>query len=319
MQNCFIRHNDLKKVETIIYNFIWRGRDRIRRNLLKQTRNRGGLKAPDVFKMDTYFKCKTFHKLLHLPDHPVSYLWKNRLWEEGLKHNYELKVISEKMLLKEKSKNSMSFSYVCLLSSRFVNNIYFDTLDSLINNQMQVGTEYKVRLAKTPLSSFTNAHSKTYCDNLAKKNIHTVIDLLISANGNDLKMEKMSVLRQIPLKMRDLFRGVTERYYGGNTSGGICKLCVGQKEWVRIDKLTSHNLNSLFQYENVDVKSKLDKIGIDDINIGSNNIELVFPLISKISKEVKCKDFQYKLVMNILNTRSKLYKFGHAEAETCLA
>ncbi len=49
MQNTYYPLSKLKKIETLIYKYIWNGIDRIKRDIIKKHYKDGGLKGPDIF------------------------------------------------------------------------------------------------------------------------------------------------------------------------------------------------------------------------------------------------------------------------------
>ena len=60
MQSIHISVEDLKKIESILYNFIWRGIDKIKRSTLKCDYEQGGLKAPNPLYLNISLKLKNF-------------------------------------------------------------------------------------------------------------------------------------------------------------------------------------------------------------------------------------------------------------------
>jgi hypothetical protein len=58
MQNTIYHPDKLKKIERLIFKFIWNGPDKIKRRIMIQDYLSGGLKAPDIFTIDQTCKLK---------------------------------------------------------------------------------------------------------------------------------------------------------------------------------------------------------------------------------------------------------------------
>ena len=58
MQNKLFTDKHLIKIEKIIYQFIWKGKDRIKRETLKKGYAEGGLKAPNIYNINKMCKIK---------------------------------------------------------------------------------------------------------------------------------------------------------------------------------------------------------------------------------------------------------------------
>lgn len=319
MQNCIIQNKDLKRVESMIYNFIWRGRDKIKREIMKQQRISGGLLAPDVEKMNLMFKLKLFHRLTYGGiDHPVRLSWGNRLWKAGFKYHGEFKLIDIKALRKNLDNRTNNMVDICISAYRYANSFIVKTLEEAIDSKYQVSSEYKVRIASATLDSFVNQQSKSNLQNLIKKNIVTIADLMMKKNDPELMLEKLSVIRQIPNTFINLINNHIEKYYNESKRYRHDRICIGVNCWLRVDRIKSVDLNCYFTYPKININNIIRKIGIDQNEITDELAANIPLMLSKTSKEVRLRDFQYKLTMNILSTRSKLYKYKHVESEFCL-
>lgn len=58
MQNTFFSPNDLKRLERILYKFIWNGPDKIKRQVIQADYKNGGLKAPNIVAINKTLKMK---------------------------------------------------------------------------------------------------------------------------------------------------------------------------------------------------------------------------------------------------------------------
>lgn len=73
MQNSHWDKKDLKKLEQIIYKFIWNGPDKIKRETLAQTHENSGLKAPSINSINNTLKLKQLIRSSQTT-HPISWI-----------------------------------------------------------------------------------------------------------------------------------------------------------------------------------------------------------------------------------------------------
>ena len=78
MHNTAFSAKDLKEAEKVIFKFIWEGPDKIKRETLKKPFEMGGLKAPDVFKLNGMIKAKQLTRNLQ-GEHDIKIL-QDFLW-----------------------------------------------------------------------------------------------------------------------------------------------------------------------------------------------------------------------------------------------
>ncbi len=88
LQSTYIHNTDLKRIDSIIFGFIWnvpksssRSIGKIRREVMKSDFKDGGLKAPDVFCLDKAIKYKNLVRHLTSNFHPLHVIYKNLTFE----------------------------------------------------------------------------------------------------------------------------------------------------------------------------------------------------------------------------------------------
>ena len=153
---CEIKDVDLKKIESIMFKFLWNTKwtgnvapDRIKRNFLKLSYENGGLNVPDIKILDNALKTKQFIRAMTC-DHPINLIQKHAL---------------EKMGYFEYYKNE----YSKLCQKDVVINVYQQTVNR-ITDRLRIGFEYpysdKIRKVRTDLIASTDIieyfHRKKY-------------------------------------------------------------------------------------------------------------------------------------------------------------
>jgi len=89
LQMCEIAERELIEVDRMIFKFLWNRKwigpaapDRIKRNVLKQSYENGGLKAPDIKNLDRALKVKQFVRSMQ-SKHPINFIQKFQLERIG--------------------------------------------------------------------------------------------------------------------------------------------------------------------------------------------------------------------------------------------
>ena len=175
MHATYINQKDIKLIETIVYEFIWRGRDKIKRETLKLPFESGGLCSPDIQLIYKTVKLKMFMKLSHLwVNHPVKVSWKRNLLNNGLVSLNETNTTTLNNFL-----NSKTAVMACINSSCTYNLCWTEKMKELVESNSPVDIKYKVTLAKTPLITISdNNNIRQMAKRLSIMNINTIFDLL---------------------------------------------------------------------------------------------------------------------------------------------
>ena len=95
LQMCEIKETDTKKIESIIFRFLWNNKwngsiapDRIKRSFLKSSYERGGLNVPDIQILDKALKTKQFLRAMN-SNHHINLVQKHKLEALGYFEYYK--------------------------------------------------------------------------------------------------------------------------------------------------------------------------------------------------------------------------------------
>jgi len=303
MQSLHIDFEDLKKIESLIYRFIWRGPDKIKRDTLMKDYGFGGLKSLDIFSMNMILKLKNYYRLTFSNlDHPVNALWKNDLKKNNHGINYYVSKLDRKILFKYLSnKNERLHNYCldCINYYRFYNSIWINHLNSLANN-MQIHINYKLLFLFADLRSVCSKDTQDVANRLiTRHNIATVADLLSNNNPN-LFLDRLSVVRQIPKNITTSLNGNLDRFRNNNNNLDYLKLmCTSINSWKTFTKTNA-----------IIIKSLVDNF--------DENIDHKFVLARKYTSNTQYRDFQFKLLHGIISTKAKLQKYKYINDNYCI-
>jgi len=128
--------------------------------------------------------------------------------------------------------------------------------------------------------------------------INTLLEL-IRFDSNLIFLERQSIYRQIPNVLLAKLIENQDLYFNSNVFSNK-NICVGLNKWIAVKKLNSMLIRNLISNNH-------------DENIDSN-----FVNIKKITMNTQLRDFQFKLLHGIINTRHKLFKFKYVDNQNCL-
>jgi len=307
MQSIHIGLDDLKKIESIIYNFIWRGVDKIKRSTLCLDYENGGLKSPNPIITNMCLKLKIFFRLSFTQiDHPIKEIWLNSKELENENITCNLKSINQKEYLLFLKDKNCSFVKICFNSYKYYNSLWKSHLNIIIRDN-PCHIQYKVLFANADISSLVNLQTKDIAIRLKNRyNIVKLIDL-IASNRQNIYLEKRSVIGQIPDIIKRSLTNNVEKYRNLINNIDHTLICKDPNSWINLKKLKSINLLYLEQ----------SGLNLNE-NYILNNINL-FVHCRKSTKNVRLRDFQFKLLHKITSTRSKIYKYKYIENDHCLA
>jgi len=298
MQIIHIELTDLKKIESLLYKFIWRGTDRVKRKVLMSNYDQGGLKAPDPIKMNFCLKLKAFFRYLNYQmDHPIGRYLKDTCLKD---HVNSVRDINEKEYNKSLLTNT-DFVVSCISAFHYYNFLWKSHVTGVRPGD-PCHIQYKLLFAKADITSIVNTRSRAIANRL--KNVFGINNLveLLSSNNQNIYLEKASIIRQIPEIIKNSLSNNLAKYQNEILNINLNLICKGLNSW------TNYKLFKTFDIEylrsGLKVTPELDN----------------FFIINRLTtKNVMIRDFQFKVLHNILNTRSMLFKFKFVPDEWCLS
>jgi hypothetical protein len=153
LQTCHISAEDLKKIESLLYGFIWsshseRPNDKIQRAIMKSSTVDGGLSAPDIFSLDNALKYRRWIRTACNENHPVSVLQDKYLNELGIVDKIP-HLICQKLL---KKLPDPFYKVVFLLNNKFVITKHNEIRD-LVASGDPIPVSLLNLIANTPIAS----------------------------------------------------------------------------------------------------------------------------------------------------------------------
>jgi len=313
-QSTFVREQELKTIENVIFRFVWnikktnpRVIGKIKREILKKDYDQGGLNAPDIIGINKAIKYKNLIRHLYSKDHPLHIVYSNYAHNA----NYNLQ------------------NYDCVYS----NNTFIGTafqVHKLIGKLLQteikevstmtdgIHKNYFAYVQNYPLanSTFTNIHQNQMIRRLLVNNITNFGDLhkeKLNPRFPNLFLDVFQLYNTFPIEWINLI-AKTNRVHGAV----VDELPIKFNKWQKITKVSTKDITKYITNVTttnmrlyVNAKHKLD--------INLNNIQNTNPFVNlrKTTSDAKLRNIQYKLLHNIYPTMKHLHTWKIKETPNC--
>jgi len=311
MQATNILKEELKKIEDIIFRFIWgvkassrRCNDKIKRKIMYSKQESGGLRAPDIDKINRAIKLKHILRC-HNNTHPVAIITNNELRRIGFFPGNFRKTLKS---------NSTYIQNV--VDTNTIMELLLDK-DIRVMSAEQSGINsyyYKViQNHKLENSKLFNVEMNNSISRLKQKGIITI---------NDIRKERLdNKYPSLAMDCHMLYHKIPKEW----------KLLVDKS---RINHsyeipLISQDINKCKQFNQITQKDiYLRLLGSPFItsintylatkhNIQGESIDHAFRNIKKVSKSKILQNIQFKLLHNIYPTQKHLYKWKIKDSPLC--
>jgi len=299
LQATEIKDVDLKRIEGIIYKFIWNikptsthSMGRLNREIMKSDYSDGGLKAPDIWLMDEALKFKHYLRC-HTSTHPIAKHTVKEIQKKGAMSNY--------------------FKKIKTVKEKFEKIIYDDVVELKTEGSM-INTMYKSYFKNLTFkeSSFYNNQQSMIAKRLQSKGINTLGEIVNEFTLNrrlDIYLELVIGYNSIPKIIRDLIKNPQ------NKTNTYKMLPYKTNIWKPYEKLTSADIRKRLQpkicFKYKDYLEKKHNVTL--------NMTVLNPFLSikKCLIETKMQNQQYKFLHNIYPTTSNLYKWKINSNDKC--
>ena len=316
LQLCHIEAEKLKVIERIIFKFIWNkkwnnkpGPDRIKRCIMKQDHKYGGLKAPDIFHMNSALKVKQLLRSCQ-SSHPIKLVQDLLFQETG--YNYSIRQEYCKLI------NNDPFIKVAQLT---INQITDKMRSALITpNSAEVSVDKNCwnLIASTDIKDFIARKKHTFnglfVKHLNALGIITYFDLLNESKfprSDRIKIFANNVLASFPKEWKNKFESL-EMIENNRQEPNL--MCFNVERCTEIRKVkVSHIRKCLLPLLDDCVKPQ-EKYKMEDISNCSSN---PFLLARKMTISTAIRAFKFRLLHKDIFSKSRLHKIKIADNNLC--
>jgi len=313
LQATNIKIEEEKKIEEIIYKFIWNlksdsssARGRIRRETLQCEKVDGGLKAPNIMILNKAIKYKALLRSMHIK-HPVATITNFILERKGFDFSRDSAAI----------RNRSSYIDMAITTHRELNQCTEKDLKSFYeSNDNQMHRSYYLYMSNHNLSrsQYINNNQKFMVENLRRRGVNTFGQLKIFKENN-VSLEAFQLWNSFPIYWRSL--AGRSRRWDTYVDPNFCanEICTDMNKWV------NHKLVDLKQIKKRLMSQILKPKTIIELNTKYNtNIqEDNNPFITcfKMTKNVPLRGVQYKILHNAYPTMKHLFHWRIKASPNC--
>ncbi len=314
LQTTHIKQEDIKRIENIVYKFIWNikptsttARGRIKRETMQCEKDDGGLKAPRIEAINEAIKYKVLIRSL-TTSHPISTITKFML--ETMSTDFKQDF--------NKIKKPKTF----LESALTVHNKISKLVDKDIkyfyeNPDINIHKSYYQFMANHHIlgSPFINSNQTFMVRNINNRGIQSIAQLKIYKENN-FSLEAHQIWNTIPIHWRAVInRSRRWQTYVQNNPRAE-EICTEFNKWVKLKYLTTSIIkNRLMSQSN---KSK----SVESINIKFQTAlpqnQNPFCTCNKMTSNVQLRNVQYKILHNAFPTMKHLFYWGHKDSPNCV-
>jgi exonuclease III len=317
LQSTIIRQVDIKRVENIIYRFIWnipsnstRVNGKISRPKLQSCKLKGGLKAPDIKSIDESIKYK-FILRQKQNKHPVK---------KWLDHINTINSIDFNDIFIKKQTSS-EYVNTCIKTH---NNLYSNFKRDLEIISNEIGSKPHIYYLKTLAN-----HQLKNCPEITDRQLYMVQNLrsigitkLSDLKNNNVQvgrcmLERFQIWNSLPISWRKLINNSTRFQSYKVDEWDTQTISIGLNKWIQIEKLQTKQI-----YNRV-TKYKTKETSLEVLNTKHNtNIQqdTISPFITcyKMTNNVRLRIVQFKILHNIYPTMKHLHTWGIKPSPNCL-
>jgi len=312
MQNYFFSHSQLREIEKIIYKFIWskRGKvgvERIKRNILKNNYEMGGLKAPDLQAIDLSLKTKYFLDNIKKEDSDIGIVTDCILYEAN---NFERRAYFY-------NGDSLSDNFI-KKSVEGINRIfsYFES-----DLEINLGINRLTRRYADCISTI-NLGNYIAFDQLGTNNIRKMYNKGFNTFNFMYNCIKFSSSENYILRNETLRGALPPLWFNTLDHFNNFNMLIAPLEYIttdvnkfkRLEKIKNKNLREMFTYRHCE-SADFEKIK-NEYNI--NNIpDKVFKYSRDFTVSSKLRNTQFLFLHRDIYSKSKLFKFGIVDNPLC--
>jgi len=322
MQTCPVNTEDLKKIETLLFGFIWncssnRPNDKIKRAVMKGTLDEGGLAAPDISSLDTALKYRRLIRTTLNNKHPVSIIQDKYLHKLGV-YDKLVHLLSPKFL---KNFPDKFYKTALLFNNKIINDRHCEIGTRLHANEY-IPQNLLNLIANTPMASSPEMESHPQKLQLRLqlklRNLHTYGDIIQSRDrGNNGAgwLTTLQAYQQIPLKWKNLLRqnntwdnnGAIETPFFTDSKGRDIVMDFASTKHIRM--YITQTQTEAFDLERLALKH--------DVNIENALHIPKNPFNTWFTKQTYHQSFHFRVLHRAITTRSKLEKYRIIDSDIC--
>jgi len=314
MQNQYFDLGYLIEIERIIFDFVWskRGKggrnERIKRKILKNKYEKGGLKAPDIFSIDYSLKTKYFLDCIKNDNNEVSIVTDYILHSAGniTRRSY--------FYLNEGIKDGFIFKGLEGINRIF--NMLENDLIKNLDTGVKMSRRYADCVSTVDLGNYKakSSFDKANLNEMYRKgfvNFNFIYNCIKFPSSDRYILRNMQLKQSLP----EIWFRTLDKFNNFDTLiKPLDYILCDTNNFKRLNKIKTKDIRELFTYSEC-IDADLDKI---KLTFGLDSIpERVFLNVRKSTVSSKLRNTQFRILHNDVYTKTLLHKIGIVENPLC--
>jgi exonuclease III len=237
LQSTEIEDTEIKQIEHLVFGFIWnsksnsaRAADKIKRKILMDNRDNGGLKAPNIGALNLGIKLKSLITNTN-SNHPLSLIYKNKMQSNNSEINHF-------------SGNVIRDGYFGRITQalKIITDKLHEDIVTMSNEETGIHKNYFAYLQNLKLSKLKcfNLHQSNMLHRLMAHNITTLKDLICEHTNkrfNSLFLDVHQIYNSVPRSWTTLLRKTTRSHNPIGT-----QIYTDLNKWIEFSKVNLKDL-----------------------------------------------------------------------------
>jgi hypothetical protein len=316
MQCIQFEERNLINIERIIFGYLWgskefessKARDRIKRSIMKNNYDKGGLKITDIECLDKSLKLKQYIRA-NISSHPIAKIQQFNVEKIGFKTtmSQEFRIVDEIESICKSAQITIN------LITDMNRKIAYRESDECITSTLAIN-----QIAIINIETYLNRKGKVFLNCLfipfRKEGIETYHDLIFAAEMevNERRLKNLeTVINAFPKYFQDAANSFDENI--NSSEENMTHLLDTKANWVPISVIKTYQLQLILK----EVLSKTECINLEK-NLPKDIIEQIdFLKLRQNCKNPKLRNMYFRLVHNDFYTYEKMFKYKMTETPNC--
>ncbi len=204
LQSTYIREEELKVIENVIFRFVWNIKKtnpivsgKIKRDIIKKDIEEGGLRAPDIAHINSSIKYKNLLKHLYGSNHLLKVIYRNKVGNKFSLNNYNIGATSK------------TYVGTALNTHKLIGQLLHSDIKTISDETDGIHRNYFAYLQNNELinSPFTNINQQAMITRLIAYNIKTFGDVYkekLARRYPNLYLDIHQIFNTYPIEWRTL-------------------------------------------------------------------------------------------------------------------
>jgi hypothetical protein len=306
----------LKEIERYIFNFLWntndienpRARDRIKRSIMKNDYEKGGLKITDIESLDRSLKLRQYIRA-SISDHSIKQVQKY-CTNNGTKNEVllqEFKIVSTEEDICGVAQESLN------IITDYCRKDNFSERGEFIESRLAIE-----QIAMTDVNTYLTRKSRVFLKcmfrPLQKNGIVSFLDLVREA---EIEMDREaskrfeSIIKAFPPYYRDCANSFDDNINTENSS--LTHILNVEGRWVPINEITTKELQKTFKL----ILNKISDANFT-VKLGIQNTDTINIInFRKGCKNPRLRHIHFRLIHDDFFTYSKMFKYNMTVSPHC--